>query len=63
MLLTAERTFKNYVKCDKSIEISCTEYLGDGGCMYAVCPIILVKGSIEVDEIANTANTDPFKGD
>ena len=38
----------------------CTEYLGDGGCMYAVCPIILVRGSIEVDEIANT---DPFKSD
>ena len=29
----------------------CTEYLGDGGCMYAVCPIILIRGSIEVDEI------------
>ena len=38
----------------------CTEYLGDGGCMYAVCPMALVRGSIEVDEIANT---DPFKGD
>ena len=25
-----------------------------------VCPMILVRGSIEVDEIANT---DPFKGD
>ena len=38
----------------------CTEYLGDGECMYAVCPMILVRGSIEVDEIANT---DPFKSD
>ena len=36
----------------------CTEYLGISGVF--VCPMILVRGSIEVDEIANT---DPFKSD
>ena len=44
--------------CDKSIEISCTKYLGISG-VY-LCPMVLVKGGIEVDEFANT---DPFKGD